>query len=118
MHIKVASTPRPSDPSNRVDVVLVINSQAPRRFRVGFVPAGSEARQVSQGPKVPGPWAFVWEKASAIDGRVMRSTTPEHNVVDGDVIEIDGALFVVHIRNRFVELVLEIGNTTQHVREV
>ena len=80
------------------------------RFGVGFIPEGSEGRQVKYGPMVPGPWAFAFGLCSVIDNfggtgaerkRNLAAGT-EHDVEDGDSVTIDGVEFVVRVtRNGF-----------------
>ncbi len=52
--LPVTSHPYPN--TVRTDHILSI---AGKRYGVGGVPRGAKARQIQDGPLVPGPWAYV-----------------------------------------------------------
>jgi hypothetical protein len=76
-----------------------------RRYGIGAVPRGSEARKVTGGPMVPGPWAYVYGLSSVIDNhggtgaeraRKLAEGT-EHDIAEGDLLEIDGVTYALRI---------------------
>jgi hypothetical protein len=64
------------------------------RWGFGAIPEGMEGRQVHQGPKVPGPWAFAFGLASCIDAHGitarkeadMQARGLVHAVEPGDIL--------------------------------
>ena len=78
------------------------------RFAVGAVPVGEEARKVTDGPMVEGPWAYAVGLCTVIDNYPERRKAEYDRdvIVDqGDVLEIDSFFYVVHVvRGEFIEL--------------
>ena len=74
------------------------------RFNVGHVPEGEVGRQVTQGPLVPGPWAYTFGLSTYIsDSGSSADETDEAKangtyleVEDGDLIEVAGNTYTVH----------------------
>jgi len=48
-----------------------------KRFGIGLVPPGREARQVFEGPMVPGPWAYTYGLGVCICADPRRNTGAE-----------------------------------------
>ena len=73
------------------------------RFNVGFIPEGSEARKVCNGPMVPGPWAYAFALCTVIDNHGgtgaenarAKAAARWLDVADGDSIEVCGHQFTV-----------------------
>lgn len=83
-------------------------------FGLGFVPEGYEARQVDQGPMVPGPWAYAYGHASVLCDSGGTKSELERAEADkllyhadlGDILELDGVLFKIEkTHNRNIKLV-------------
>lgn len=95
---------------SKTDHVLVL-SRSLKRFGIGGVPAGHVGRQVTQGPLVPGPWAFTFGLASVIAanpehgtyGEIKRNLAAgrEHTVEEGDRIVFDGVTYEVQVTDGF-----------------
>lgn len=84
---------------------------------IGCIPAGEEARRVSHGPMVPGPWAWTSPMASVLSaepafstGAVMEREKREGRLIDakeGDVLIMCGDRYVIGFcRRGFVTLTL------------
>jgi hypothetical protein len=74
---------------------------------VGCVKEGESGRQVSQGPLVPGPWAYAFNigavltsnykgKAEALRAEERRTI----DILDGDFIRVDSNVYKVEIFDR------------------
>lgn len=96
------------------DHVIAFKSTG-KRFGLGSTPEGKSARQVSQGPMVPGPWAYAFGLCVAITADPSTGTAAEtrrlenenkfHLVEDGDILEIDGQSYKVRVvRREYIEL--------------
>jgi hypothetical protein len=88
----------------RIDVRLYVEGGYSLGYWLGFIPKGEEARQVTAGPMVPGPWPYSGMHAaiitaertgSARDMQVAREAGLEVRIAEGDVLEIEGSLFRV-----------------------
>jgi len=110
--VKLISVRDPLAVTNvRIDDVLTLPHRTRvKRFGVGLVAEGDEGRQEFGGPMVPGPWAFSYGLSVCIDNhggtgaerqRNLAAGT-EHDVNEGDIVEIDGHSFVIKVtRNGF-----------------
>ncbi len=75
------------------------------RYAVCSIPEGQEARQVTHGPMVAGPWVKAFELGSVLSAnpemgtgaemRRNREAGTEHDVVEGDQVEVDGHIYTV-----------------------
>lgn len=83
-------------------------------FGLGFVPEGYQARQVTQGPMVPGPWAYAYGHASVLCDSGGTKSELERAAAEellyyadlGDILELDGVLFKIEkTHNRNIKLV-------------
>lgn len=84
------------DVSLTTDTVI---SVAGRRFGIGAVPRGFSGRKVTDGPLVPGPWAYTYGLATVIDNYPERRAAErarDIEVMDEDKLEIDGVWYKVH----------------------
>lgn len=94
------------------------------RFAVGRIAEGSEGRQVTDGPMVPGPWAYAYGLASVIDchggtgAEIERNQAEqrEHEVTEGSRVRIDGVIYRVSVeRGEFLNLT-EVGRENYEAR--
>jgi hypothetical protein len=99
-------------------VCIIIPGRNYAGYSIGFVPPGYAARQVTQGPLVPGPWAFISANASVIDNfggtkrEIVQAAVEGRLVIAqlGDYLSIDGHTFRIqpYRYDRVnVELILE-----------
>lgn len=75
------------------------------RYAIGAIERGKEARQIMNGPKVPGPWAFTYQLSTCITANPAHSTKAESDrliaeglefeVSESDVLVIDDAEYTV-----------------------
>lgn len=93
------------------------------RLGIGYVPAGSAARQEQGGPLIPGPWAYTYPLASVIDNeggtgaesaRGLAAGT-EYVAEVGDRFTIAGAVYVLTDSRRFAYPALEALDTAREV---
>ena len=90
------------------DTVIATNAGNPGRmfrFGIGNVERGDEGRQEHGGPLVPGPWAYAYGLGVAICANPEMGTGAErernlaagreHDVEDGDRIQIDDVLYEI-----------------------
>jgi hypothetical protein len=84
------------------------------RFHAGAVLAGDEARQVMNGPMVPGPWAYTFglcitiHNGSAEMKRREKEDEESRTVIikEDDLLEIEGTVYRVQIsRREYVNLI-------------
>jgi hypothetical protein len=91
-----------------------------RRFFVGAVARGGEGRQEHQGPMVPGPWAYAGATGIVLAAHPLPEK-PYVEVAEGDLLEIDGDLYLVsdarnrsrYVNDDWVDLHLVTGVTIQ-----
>jgi hypothetical protein len=87
----------------------VLREPGGRRFGVGGIPKGQTGRKISQGPLVPGPWAFTFGLCTVIDNyggtgaEIERNekANREHAVLDGDIVVFDGRKYTVALTDGF-----------------
>lgn len=68
---------------------------AGRRFSVGYIADGDEARQVFQGPMVPGPWGWANPCPIVISAHRDPNPRPEIAIAEGDYVIAGGVRYVV-----------------------
>lgn len=98
------------------DVDLTITRGAGRyRFNVGYIDPTGECRRVHGGPIVPGPYAYAFGLGTAItadprmstayEADMQRGLGIEHEVNEGDLIQLGYELFRVRFdRDQWIEL--------------
>ena len=95
----------PYDRDNHDQEPTILASNNGRyRFNVGHVPKGEVGRKVTQGPLVPGPWAyafglctFISDSGSSGDEIEQAKNAGRYLEVDhGDLIEVAGNTYKVH----------------------
>lgn len=102
------ATPRHDTRETRIvikgnDETLRRRNSIIERHGLGWVSRGDEARQVTHGPMVPGPWAYAYGLSTVIDnnggsGRESQEALEaktEHWFNYGDFIEINGIIYVI-----------------------
>lgn len=82
---KVNMTPAYKGASYANNRVIVEGARA--TFTVGAVKRGEEARQVNQGPLVPGPWAYAFGNAVVIDNHGGSKRDIEKQRAEGVLVE-------------------------------
>lgn len=101
----VPDSDRPAPLARTLRTEHVINIGRLKRYGIGAVPRGSEARKVQDGPMVRGPWAYVYGLGVVMDNhggtgaeraRKLAEGT-EHDVAEGDLLEIDGVTYQIRI---------------------
>ncbi|MHC4789770.1 MAG: hypothetical protein ACYS8K_11320 [Planctomycetota bacterium] len=82
-----------------------------KRFGVCAVPRGMSERRALGGPMVDGPWAHTFGLCIPTDRGPAATTArdgspwPEHDIADGDLLEIDGVVYRVQaLLNEHIEL--------------
>lgn len=117
---------KPAPPPN-TRIIIAGSENGFAGYNASFVPAGEEARQVSGGPLVPGPWAALFGLGSVIDnhGGTAGEITRERaagTVVEataGDELEIEGVVFVLALdARRYPHLIPAGPNAASRVAEI